>query len=394
MELGRPIRDVRATAQSTVVPRALVVRRLLLGALVPFMVTRAVLAFVGILSIAIIPLSPWAPLAWVHRGASPLVDAFARWDSQRYVRIAVDGYSATDPSSSAFFPLLPALMRALGAITGRADTAGYEIAGVVIANVALVAAVMGLMALVRLEHDRASASRVGWYLLVFPTTLFLSAAYAESLFLALSIGAVLACRTRRWAIAALLAALAALTRPFGVLVIVPLAIEAWQQRGEVQSWRSVPALLAAPAALAAYSGYLLWKVGDAFAFLHAQSGWGRSLMLPWDTFREFFSQPLTLHSGLHSTLDLCFTVVLVALTVASWRLLRHSYASYLTALVLLTLSTGSLLSIGRFAVGWFPVFMVLALAGRYRTFDRAYLVVGGGLSALFMAMFAQWYWVS
>ena len=85
---------------------------------------------------------------------------------------------------------------------------------------------------------------------------------------------------------------------------------------------------------------------------------------------------------------------MTAIALASWWLVRPSYAAFLSALLVAALSTGALLSIGRFAVGWFPVFMVLAIAGRRPIVDRGLLVAGAGLATLFMVMFAQWYWVS
>jgi hypothetical protein len=374
--------------------RSRAVARLLRGVLVPFGVTRLLLACVGAFSIALIPLSPWAPLDFVHRGISPFVDAFARWDAQRYVGIAMDGYTTADPVSHAFFPLFPTLIATGAAVTGQTDVPGHELVGVVIANVALVAAVMGLIALVRLDHDRATATRAAWYVMVFPTTLFLSAAYAESLFLALSVGAVLAARTRRWAIAGVLAGLATLTRPFGILILVPLAVEAWLQRHDGRVWQPLVALLVPFAALGAFAGYLAVHVGDPLAFVHAQAGWDRGLMPPWETLALFLSQPLTIHSGLHSSVDLAFTIGLALVALASWRLLRPSYAAFLSALLLAALSTGALLSIGRFSVGWFPVFMVLAVVGRRPVVDRVLLVTGAGVAAVFMVLYAQWYWVS
>jgi hypothetical protein len=374
--------------------RARTASRLLWGALVPFGITRVLLALVGALSIALLPLSRWAPTDFVHRGISPFVDAFARWDAQRYVRIAIEGYTPTDTASHAFFPLFPTLIAAGGALTGRTDVPALELIGVLIANVALVASVMALIALVRLDHDRRTASRAAWYVMVFPTTLFLSAAYAESLFLALSVGTVLASRTQRWAMAGVLGGLATLTRPFGILVLVPMAVEAWLHRRDGRTWQSIAALLVPPAALGSFAAYLGLRLGDPLAFVHVQSGWDRSLMPPWETLARFFSQPLTLHSGLHSTVDLVFTVGLIAIALASWWLVRPSYAAFLGALLVAALSTGTLLSIGRFAVGWFPVFIVLAIAGRRPVVDRAVLVAGAGFATLFMAMFAQWYWVS
>ena len=93
-------------------------------------------------------------------------------------------------------------------------------------------------------------------------------------------------------------------------------------------------------------------------------------------------------------MDLAFTVLLLALTAASWRLLRPSYAVLCTVVMLGLLASGSLMSMVRFGVSLFPLFIVLAIAGRRQWFERSYLVTSTGVAALFMAMFAQWYWVA
>src|SRR4029453_15684684 len=59
---------------------------------------------------------------------------------------------------------------------------------------------------------------------LFPTAYAFSAVYTESLFLALSAGALYAGRLGRWRWAGVLAALASATRSTGVLLVVPLAL--------------------------------------------------------------------------------------------------------------------------------------------------------------------------
>jgi hypothetical protein len=233
-----------------------------------------------------------------------------------------------------------------------------------------------------------------WYLMVFPTSFFLSAAYGESLFLALSVGAILAGRRGSWWWAGILGGLAALTRPFGVLVVLPLAIEAWQTRGPGWPWRIGAALALVPLALLAYMGYLQVQYGDALAFLHAQSDWDRSLMAPWDTIARFLEGPFELHVGSHSLIDFAFMLFATGVALAAWKVLRRSYAVYLTALVVFPLFTGSLVSYPRFVITYFPMFLVLALAGRRPVVDRALMIAGMGLGGLFMALYARWYWVA
>src|SRR4029079_9154843 len=97
---------------------------------------------------------------------------------------------------------------------------------------------------------RELASRSVWYMLIFPTSFFLSAVYAESLFLVMALGAIYAARRERWLFAGLLGAGAALTRPFGVVVAVPLAVELlmqWRAEGRPR-WLAFPAIPATPPA--------------------------------------------------------------------------------------------------------------------------------------------------
>jgi hypothetical protein len=365
-----------------------------LEVLAAFLVTRVTLVVVATLAVSAIPISSAIPAEWLRDGLNPIFESFSRWDSLHYLDIAWGGYRTSDPSSPAFFPLFPMLVRLVGEATRFADPPGLYAMAVVVANVALFVAAVELVQLARLDFDDATASRAGWYLLVFPTSFFLSAAYGESLFLALSLGAILACRRAAWWQAGLLGGLAALTRPFGVLIVLPLAIEAWQQRAERPLWRSGVAMLPIPVVLLGYMAYLGFQFGDPLAFLNAQSDWDRSLMAPWDTIGRFLNGPFELNSGPHSLVDFAFMLLAVILAVMSWRMLRRSYAVYITALVTFPLLTGSLVSFPRFVLTFFPMFLVMAIEGRRPTLDRAILIAGMGIGAVFMAMYARWYWVA
>ena len=362
--------------------------------LVPFLGTRFVLAIVGWLSISLLPVSRWVPTSWTAPISVPILDAFSRWDATNYLRIASDGYQVSQPTDVAFFPLYPLLVRSVAAGIGLDGPAGHQLAAMLLANLALLAAMVVLVELADLDLDAPTASRTALYALVFPTSFVLSAAYAELLLLFLTTAAMLAGRRQRWWLAGGLGALATLTRPVGFLILVPLAIEAIVVRRQPGTWRSIPALLLIPAALASYGLFLAFQFGDPLAFLGAEAAWGRHLVPPWETLAAFFAGPLEVHSGEHSVVNLVFTIVGVILAIAAWRLLRPSFAAYLTALILVPFCSGSLLSMPRFLVADFPVFLVLAIAGRRLAFDRLYIMVGIGLGAFLMALFAQWYWVA
>ena len=120
--------------------------------------------------------------------AAPL----GRWDSVWFLAIADGGYD--DGAREAFFPLYPLLVRIAGAPLGSA-----LIGGALLSTALLGVALVLLHRLVALDHDRAVARNAVLVTALFPMSFFFSAVYSESLFLALSIGAVYAARRERWA---------------------------------------------------------------------------------------------------------------------------------------------------------------------------------------------------
>src|SRR3954471_3861459 len=132
----------------------------------------------------------------------------ARWDSSWCLGIADTGYS--DTGRTAFFPLYPLLVRAGGWIVGSP-----LVAGVLISGACLVVALAALHELTRLELGDGPARWTVLALALSPMSFFFSAVYSESLFLALSAGALLAARRERWWWAGVLGPAAAVARPQG-----------------------------------------------------------------------------------------------------------------------------------------------------------------------------------
>jgi Gpi18-like mannosyltransferase len=350
--------------------------------IVPFLLTRALVVAVALAATAFVPLSAVCQNA-CHASSIPLLDVASRWDADPYLVIARDGYHADAPSHVAYFPLYPFLMRIAAGLFGGDDA--YLAAGVVISNLALFAAVAYLARSVMLDHDAPTATRSAVYLLVFPTTVFLSAVYAESLFLALAIAATYHARRREWLLAGALAALAALTRPFGAIVALPLAMEAIRRPVAI---RGLAATLLAPAAFFAWLAVLWLITGDPRALLTAQAQWGTRPGLSLQVFADLFDPAV--YSFPYFVL--AFTVFIGALVVISWRVLRPSLAAFGTVVFLVAISTGSLTSAPRYYLAVFPAFMALAVIAP-AWLGRVYVAASVAIGALLTAMFAQWYWI-
>ncbi|MGZ4493303.1 MAG: hypothetical protein ACXVWU_01255 [Nocardioides sp.] len=203
-----------------------------------------------------------------------------RWDAQWYAHIATHGYGLTKHmadgrhlSDLAFFPLFPVLERAAVSVTGLAAVDAGLVVG----------AAAGLVA-AALLHDlgtRLYDARTGLLLVLLwaavPVGIVESMAYSETLFTALAAGAVLAAVRHRWLLAGLLAALAGLTRPVGLAVVVGVVLAAaLAVRRREDGLR--PALGAALAPLG-WLGYVAWvgaRVGNPLGYFTVADGWGNS----------------------------------------------------------------------------------------------------------------------
>lgn len=359
----------------------------------PFVVTRALLFTVVLLAGATLPYTT-SYCTECDPSSVPLLNVLTRWDGAAYLSVARDGYSVGSEGSlptTTFFPLLPALMRGVAALAGRSDADALLFVGALVSNVALLAGLAALVTLGRIELDAPAARRAALYVLVFPMTIFLSAVYAESLLLAFSAGSLLAAKRERWWIAGGLAALGALARPFGVLLVVPLAIERWAAHRAGRRITADAFAVAAPVlAFIAWQAYLYFLTSDPLQTLTAQAAYERRPSAPWDAVAELFDpqryrDPWTVLVPL---------VLMTALVVASWRVLSPSLAAYATTTLLVTVSTGTLLSFPRYALAILPAFLVLGVAGRHRAVHYAYLVVATLFAVLFAAKYATWWWVS
>ena len=325
----------------------------------------------------------------------PFVNMWSRWDAGWYHNIAQRGYKFTagQRSNVAFFPVYPMLIRAAHAVVHSRKDIWWLVCGIVVSNAALLGALVYLFRLTRLDFDEATARRAVLYLLIFPTTLFLSAVYSESVFLFFMIGSFYHARKREWWWAGLLGGIATLSRPPGIMIFAGLLAEYMIQCE--YNWRKLRlnalALSLPPLGLAGYFAYLRYADGTAAAVVDAQGTWGLGLQNPWRTIAPFFERGMATQG---SMVDLGFTLAFVVLVIVIAFRLRLSYAAYALAYLVFVTMWGSLDSMPRYVIGIFPAIILFAAFGRNQTFHRAWVPISAGLAALFMAVFAVWGWVA
>ena len=401
--------------------------RMVATVLITFAVTRALLLLVIFLSSAAIPMNPGT-----FGFADPnnlVLDGLIRHDSWWYVNIAEHGYTMGDVKTGAqgtvtFFPLYPMLVKLLAGATHDVFKAG-----VLVSNLALLAAMFFLYGIARREYDDETAGRAVFYLAAAPTAIFFSAMYTESLFVALVCATFYYAQRGSWDFAAIAGALASATRNTGVLLAAVIVLEGLHQQGfrlrparlwgpglgataqiwlaharaqvrpALASWRSLLAAMYVPIGLVAYMLFLKHTFGDPLGFIHAQATWGRSTS-PGSITKIISGTIANLNIGPSpwagqintlTVLNVLSTLGFAPLVLISCFKLRPAYALYAGLTFFVPLSTGTVGSMTRYVLMLVPCFLLLARFGRRPWFDKVVTGTFLPLMAYFAILFSHWY---
>jgi Gpi18-like mannosyltransferase len=321
------------------------------------------------------------------RTLTQLFSIWNRWDGPQYLLIAQHGYAATGDQrlALAFFPLYPWLIRLLAMVVRDAVLSAF-----LISTVASVAAGVALARLFAIDYSRHLAHRAAWFLFIFPTSYFLHIDYSESLFLALVLTSFVSARRERWFEAGLLGAFAALARPNGILLLPALGADAlwelWETRRFNWRWLWLGLVLMG---FAVYLWVNYRITGDPLVFLSVQrEHWSHTLVMPWSGIQVNFDvardwKPS--QAAMIGTQVLFYLAVGLAGTIAAAFLLRPSYAVWMALNWLQFASQSWDISAPRYTLTMFPLFILIALLARQRTWNTAITV----WSLLWLSMFAN-----
>lgn len=324
----------------------------------------------------------------------PFLERWNHWDVRHFQEIAGRGYSdsVTDTPLAAFFPGLPLLMSALGALG-----IGLTLAGLLISFVAGAVAVVALARLGDEEGPAGTGQRAVLLLVLAPSAVFLAAGYTEALFLGFALPAWLAARRGRWWWAGLLAAGASSVRVTGLFLAAALIVEFVVTRERRRPGDAAALLLPfVPPAL--YALFLQRTQGDALAWLHAQEqGWYRRFTDPATAFANTWeaafgtSQPIGFQWMFRA--EIVAVVVGVLLTAWLLRSRRWAEATYVGLQIAAFTTSTWYFSVPRATLLWWPLWIGLAAATlrRPRLFT-AYLTVVAPLSVLLACTFAVGRW--
>ena len=361
----------------------------------------------------------------------PFMNEAVAWDSEYYLSIAVGGYDDPDGRwatieneeyalSYAFFPFYPMLMR-LTAVSlhqlGLDALPTAVLSGIIIS---LLGTLLGMFALYDLAHDELGhdgAMRALFYLLIFPTGFFLAQVYTEGLFIGLAFSALAVMRRGqgRWRFllaAAILAALAAMTRAVGIALAPLLFLSAfdfsWEGwRLKIRPFHSRAWLFGGLAALLPTAVFLIWNFsawGRNFHTIEAlYFGRGAMRIIPslgnwWSAWRamsggESYLVGVRGQTAVYFVLE--FAALFLGLIAALSTLKRHpAVAMFSLAAWVAVVFSGSPQSMIRYMLVLPSIYIFLARLGRHTLIDRAWTIASLLLFALLTTLYTFDFWVA
>jgi hypothetical protein len=356
-------------------------------------------------------------------------DSVNRWDAPHFISIAQNGYLPSDEARLfiVFFPLFP-----LAVSLVHYFVPDYVAAGLFVSLAASVAAGFFLQALVRIDYDFPTAKRALWAFFLFPTAYFLALPYTEAIFLACAIASVYFARKGNWMHAGIAGFLASLARIHGLALFPALALEAWmqlnggkllpsflQKRTKANSRQRLSLqtstlskssshltlsslapfawILLVPIGFAAYLALNASVLGSPLAFMEIQRNhWHHAITFSLGFFAEaartVSSQPPSYFNALVFLAPLAALAFAVLVLLASAKWMRPSYQVFAWALLLPSLADSWPISLPRYLLAAFPLFIAIAVWTKDSRARTLVLTASAVLMAALFFLFALGRW--
>lgn len=353
--------------------------------LIVFLASRVALTFIGVFARVLIGrvknIGGFAEqLVQVDATHGLWLTIWGVWDTDPYLRIAENWYPATGAANDgtyAFFPLYPLLMRIVGFPFGSSF-----IGGVIVSNLALLAAAWFLYRLTAMETDHRTGLRAVLFLFLCPAGFIFSGVFTEAIFLAFTVAAFYCARRGLregvrgyWLYACALGGLAAMTRVPGTLIAPLLLWEYLKSRDyDVRNVRPDVLFLAlTPLGLGLFMLQCYWLTGDFLAFHTVQQFWGRELSNPVSALAS------AIGSGyLPYIVGACYSIAVLLAVTVFYRRIGPIFLVWTLILMLLPLFSSYLhnpLSMPRFATVAFPLFILMAKIPEASPWNQALILV-------------------
>jgi Gpi18-like mannosyltransferase len=319
-----------------------------------------------------------------------LAENWVRFDGEWYLDIAKNGYDTNFPlvnpeniacnqgtglcqRNFAFFPLYPTSINILHNLTGLS----YEIAGILISNIAFIGCVLLLYILAKKLFNAKLAFTIAILFAISPLSYIFSALMSESIFAFLLLLTLLLSINKKYLLAGLVGCLLSATRNTGILVIIPMAMIYWKQNRanlnsekvnfKKPSWmflnsKMFLSLLMVPLGIIAFAVFLNSRVNDPLAFIHIQSYWEK----PVDGVHPLLAIPFSIiNYSLEGSLKIhlynlaWFFGALIIFAIGLKRKLIPFFLNNIVLWLFIPLLAGSMLALPRYLSVLFPIYIII-----------------------------------
>ena len=298
------------------------------------------------------------------------------WDAPHFIDIAQNGYGhAVDDGRFlllVFFPIYPLLIKFFNLFIGN-----YAISGLIISTLFYSLGCVIMYKLVIKDYNKSIARKSIIFLSVYPFAFYYGGIMTESTFFLVIMLTFLAIREHKWVLAGIFGAIAALTRSFGVLMIIVAAVE-WCQENQPfakikdKQWKklgktilTVMPILIIPLGTLIYLYINYYVAGDALIFAkYQEDNWSMHLQFFGKTLHFLWRQ---IFSGDASWTILCclylpeFIVIplISVLILYSVRRTRSMYVAFVLMYFIFNVAASWPLSVSRYLACMFPIFWIM-----------------------------------
>ena len=280
---------------------------------------------------------------YAHYLAGPhnILKFLANWDGADYLTISTQGYSST--SLTNFFPLYPLLIHIIAKVINSS-----LVSALIVAWAFLIGAIYYYLKIIKLYFkvtDNVEALKATLLFVLFPTSVYLIAAYTESLFAFLSLGAIYYALQRKYILTALFAMFATATHPNGIFLLLLSGLILIEEKERIRN--VFITLIVGSLGLVSYMVFLLFRYHNPLEFLvRAQQDHG------------WFSTLLISRLGSFNNINFVFAIAVLLAAIYWWKR-RKSFAIYSGLYLLIPLVGGQFGGFPRYSLVIFPLqFMI------------------------------------
>jgi Gpi18-like mannosyltransferase len=312
------------------------------------------------------------------------ISSLANWDGQHFLQIAEKGYLL--PYQLAFFPLYPILIKIFSSILQLS----LLTTGVLLNWILIPLAFVFLYHLLMLSYSKKDTVWIMAMMLCFPLSFFYLALYSETLFFCLSVMALFFYQKKKYWLSIIFLIMLTATRMVGIALVGAILIDLYFRKKPLDKF------LLSFTGVGLFALYGYFKTGILFSIIYAESHWERLITLPG--FAIYNSLSVIFREGISFknyalVIDLVLVLLVLIILFRSYRVIPRLYFYYALFSLLIPLSTSTFLSLPRFILVIFPLFIAFYIQSN--TMVRViYCLTGFCLTILMFNKFLQGGWIS